>query len=41
MHFGLGAAAMVDKIVVHWPSGIEQTVVKPANDRVITIEESK
>jgi len=41
MHFGLGAAALVDKIVVHWPSGIEQTVVKPANDRVITIEETK
>jgi enediyne biosynthesis protein E4 len=41
MHFGLGSVAIVDKIVVHWPSGIEQTVEKPAADRVITIEETK
>jgi len=41
MHFGLGSVAMVDKIVIHWPSGIEQTVEKPAADRVITIEETK
>jgi hypothetical protein len=41
MHFGLGSAAAVDKIVVHWPSGAEQTVEKVAADRVITIEETK
>lgn len=41
MHFGLGAAAMVDKIVVHWPSGREQTIEKPGADRVITVEEPK
>jgi hypothetical protein len=41
MHFGLGPAAAVDKIVVHWPSGAEQTVEKVATDRVITIEETK
>jgi hypothetical protein len=41
MHFGLGAAAGIDKIVVHWPSGREQTVVKQGVDRVITVEEPK
>jgi hypothetical protein len=41
MHFGLGANATADKIVVHWPSGAEQTVEKVAADRVITIEETK
>jgi hypothetical protein len=41
LHFGLGGAAAVDKIVVHWPSGSDQTVEKVAMDRVITVEESK
>ncbi|UWZ83782.1 CRTAC1 family protein [Occallatibacter riparius] len=41
MHFGLGAVAAVDKIVVHWPSGADQTVEKLATDHVITIEETK
>jgi hypothetical protein len=41
LHFGLGAAASIDKIVVHWPSGIEQTVGKVAADRVVTLEEPK
>jgi enediyne biosynthesis protein E4 len=41
MHFGLGSVAIVDKIVIHWPSGVEQVVEKPAADRLITIEETK
>jgi hypothetical protein len=41
LHFGLGGAAAVDKIVVRWPSGSDQTVEKVAMDRVITVEESK
>ena len=41
LHFGLGAATTVDKIVVHWPSGREQTLEKQAVDRVLTIEEPK
>lgn len=41
VHFGLGAAATVDKIVVRWPDGREQVVEKPAVDRVITVEEPK
>jgi hypothetical protein len=39
LHFGLGAAAKVDKIVVHWPSGREQTLESQAVDRVLTVEE--
>jgi hypothetical protein len=41
LHFGLGTATSVDKIVVHWPSGREQTLEKQAVDRVITVEEPK
>jgi len=41
LHFGLGAATVVDRIVVKWPSGREQTLENPAVDRVLTIEEPK
>ncbi len=41
LHFGLGAATQVDKIVVHWPSGREQTLEHQSVDRVLTIEEPK
>jgi enediyne biosynthesis protein E4 len=41
MHFGLGAAVSIDKIVVRWPSGREQTLEKQAVDRVITVEEPR
>jgi len=41
MHFGLGAAANIDKILVHWPSGREQTLTSVAVDRVLTVEEPK
>ena len=41
LHFGLGTATQVDKIVVHWPSGREQTLEDQNVDRVLTIEEPK
>ncbi len=41
LHFGLGNAAVVDKVVIHWPSGLEQTVEKLAADRVVTVEEPR
>jgi hypothetical protein len=41
LHFGLGAAAMVDKLVIHWPSGQEQTLEKLSVDRVLTVKELK
>jgi hypothetical protein len=39
LHFGLGAATKIDKIVVHWPSGRQQTVENQNVDRVLTVEE--
>jgi hypothetical protein len=39
MHFGLGPATSVDKVLVHWPSGLEQTLDKQAVDRVLVITE--
>jgi len=41
LHFGVGAATTAEKIVVHWPSGREQTLEKQGIDRVLTIEEPK
>ena len=41
LHFGLGPATSVDKLVVHWPSGKVQTLEKLAADRVVTVEEPK
>lgn len=41
VHFGLGAATEIDKIVVKWPSGREQTRVKQGVDQVLTLEEPK
>lgn len=41
MHFGLGAATTIDKLLVHWPSGREQTLEKLSVDRVLTVEEPK
>ena len=41
LHFGLGTATSVDKILVHWPSGHEQTLTDQPIDRVLTVEEPK
>jgi hypothetical protein len=41
LHFGLGAATTIDKVLVHWPSGREQTLEKLGVDRVLTVEEPK
>jgi hypothetical protein len=39
VHFGLGAAAKVDKITVTWPSGAKQVLTNVAADRIVTVEE--
>ncbi len=41
LHFGLGAATKVDKLIVHWPSGGEQILEKLGVDQVLTVEEPK
>jgi hypothetical protein len=41
LHFGLGAASTIDKLLVHWPSGHEQTLEMLSVDRVLTVEEPK
>ena len=38
-HFGLGQAAKVDDIEVHWPSGKVEHFVAPGVDRIVTITE--
>ena len=39
LHFGLGASTTIDKLIVHWPSGIEQTLAAQQVDRVLTVQE--
>jgi len=41
LHFGLGSATAIDKLIVRWPSGREQTLEKLTVDRVLTVEEPK
>jgi hypothetical protein len=40
VHFGLGANATVDRVEIHWPSGIVQEMRDVAGDRVIAVKES-
>jgi enediyne biosynthesis protein E4 len=41
LHFGLGAARVVDSIVVRWPSGKVDSIVNQAADQELIIEEGK
>ncbi|MCA9152309.1 MAG: ASPIC/UnbV domain-containing protein, partial [Planctomycetales bacterium] len=40
LHFGLGQLPKVDRVEIHWPSGIVQTLESPAVDQVHRVEES-
>ena len=40
LFFGLGTAQRVDKVVVRWPDGSTQTVVRPAIEHIITVNEN-
>jgi hypothetical protein len=40
VHFGLGDAAIVDKIELAWPTGVKQTITNVKADQVLTIKES-
>ena len=39
VHFGLGAATVIDKLIVRWPSGDVQTLTDQPVDRVLTVQE--
>ena len=39
IHFGLGEVAVLDCLVVRWPSGLRQVVRPPAVDRYLTVVE--
>ncbi|HEV2400819.1 MAG TPA: CRTAC1 family protein [Candidatus Sulfotelmatobacter sp.] len=41
VHFGLGTAAKIDKVEIHWPSGATEEVLVSSADRILTIVESK
>ena len=40
VHFGLGAAAVVDSIELTWPSGIKQVLKNVKADQIVTVTES-
>jgi hypothetical protein len=41
VHFGLGDATQVDRLVIHWPSGARQELINLAADRRILVDEAK
>lgn len=41
LHFGLGAAAKVDKLEVEWPNGTSEVFDVPAVDKIMTIVQGK
>ncbi len=41
VHFGLGDASRVDRLIIRWPSGAEQTLTDLAADRHVIITEGQ
>jgi hypothetical protein len=41
LHFGLGSAAKIDKVEVHWPSGQKETLTNLAADRYYSVVEGQ
>ena len=41
LHFGLGEATLIDQLVVHWPSGQNQSLKNLSVDRVLIVKEPK
>jgi hypothetical protein len=41
VHFGLGNAAKVDLVEIHWPDGKVEKMTLPAVDRIFTVTEDK
>ena len=40
VHFGLGKEDIVDRVDIHWPSGIVQVLNRPAVDTIMEVQES-
>ncbi len=41
VHFGLGKAAVIDKIELSWPTGVKQTLTNVKADQVLTVVEKQ
>jgi hypothetical protein len=41
LHYGLGAATSVDRVVIRWPSGRMQTIERPGIDRLHHVKEAE
>jgi len=41
VHFGLGSATKIDKIEIHWPSGVKQQIYVTEIDHIVTVKEGK
>jgi hypothetical protein len=41
VHFGLGEATRIDRLIIHWPSGTKQELKDLLADRHIVVEEGK
>jgi hypothetical protein len=41
VHFGIGAATRVDKLIIHWPSGRQQVLSNLTVDRILKVVEPK
>ena len=41
VHVGLGAAAVVDRIEVRWPNGLEEGWTNCGRDRLLTLSEGE
>jgi hypothetical protein len=41
VHFGLGAAKIVDKVEVRWPSGVKQVLENVKVNQVVTVTEPR
>jgi hypothetical protein len=39
LHYGLGAAAAIERIEIRWPSGRKQTIERPAVDTRLRVKE--
>ena len=39
LHYGLGSATKVDRLVIRWPSGKRQTIEMPAIDKMLSVKE--